>query len=85
MQKKKFLPKKNIIVKCNDQGGDLSKPWYVHWRQDGLPKKKYGKLAHIPDVSQRRTALLELQELWQGRVGDLPAKASTSHRPGHCF
>ena len=66
---KKFLPKQEgRVVKANDQGGDLSKPWYIHWRQDGKPLKKYGKLAHINDVDERRAALEALRLEWQMKL-----------------
>jgi integrase len=75
MRKKNFIPKvkevEEITVKANDHAGDLSKMWYVYWRQNGKPQKKYGKLAHIMDVDARRAALKQLREEWQERVGRL--------------
>lgn len=52
-------------MKANDQGGDLSLMWYVHWRQDGKTLKKYGKLAHIHVLDARREALEALRLEWQ--------------------
>lgn len=57
-----------IVVKKQDHGGDLSKQWYVHWRENGRTKKKYGTLAHIADLEERRAALDALQREWQGEL-----------------
>lgn len=66
---KKLLSRKQITVKSQDHAGDLSKMWYVHWRQGGRTAKKYGKLAHIPTLKERRLALEALRQEWQAKVG----------------
>lgn len=69
MRKKNVLPgDKGTVVKAVDHGGDTARLWYVHWRHGGKTLKKYGKLAHIPDVAARRVALEELRLCWQRRV-----------------
>lgn len=52
-----------VIAQYHD--GDLSKYWYVHWREGGKTRKKYGKLAHISDLADRRAALEALRLEWQ--------------------
>ncbi|MEO1263906.1 MAG: tyrosine-type recombinase/integrase [Bacteroidota bacterium] len=65
---KKFLSSPYIKVKKNDQRGDLSKLWYVHWREGGRTRKKYGNLKRIKDLESRRAALEELRIEWEGEI-----------------
>lgn len=67
-REKKILPVCKVEVKAQDHENDLSKMWYVHWREDGRTVKKYGKLSKMADLESRKKALAELQALWQSQV-----------------
>lgn len=64
VQKKFCQDGPGVVVKIQDHQGDLSKQWYVHWREAGKTQKKYGTINRIDNLEGRRDALHKLQVSW---------------------
>lgn len=61
---KKFLPE----IRLYDFGGDLSQRWFIHWKEDGKPIKKYKGINKYPTVTKRRAAAKQLIKEWQEKL-----------------
>lgn len=57
---KKFMPE----IELYDYDGDLSKRWFIHWKENGKPVKKYKGINLHNTKKARRAAAKELAAYW---------------------